>query len=212
MVRNFPTHGQPSAAQGSPTNCLSTLTLPFKLFDSSALQSDGPEVEHGAHFLILHYPLRLRHACATRSAPRRSRSFKRVPRRRVFRPTQDARGDAEQGRRESVQSVGAELPRGLAGVRRCHRGRPGARRRSAVWRRLRWYLRQELRTVMAQVANRTFLLAVRREIVHGCFAISRRFPSPGVKPVLTRTYTHAGESLGFVHRSRASFCRPRAKP
>ena len=62
------------------------MTLPFKLFDSSALQSDGPEVEHGAHFLILHYPLRLRHACATRSAPRRSRSFKRVPRRRVFRP------------------------------------------------------------------------------------------------------------------------------
>jgi hypothetical protein len=44
-VRNFPTHGQLSAAQGSPTNCLSTLTLPFKLFDSSALYSDGPEVE-----------------------------------------------------------------------------------------------------------------------------------------------------------------------
>jgi hypothetical protein len=33
----FFTHGQQSAAQGSPTNCLSTLTLPFKLFDSSAL-------------------------------------------------------------------------------------------------------------------------------------------------------------------------------
>jgi 6-phosphogluconate dehydrogenase len=28
--RYFPTHGQQSAAQGSPTNCLSTLTLPFK--------------------------------------------------------------------------------------------------------------------------------------------------------------------------------------
>jgi hypothetical protein len=37
MVRNFPTHGQLSAAQGSP-NCLS-LTLPFNItfFDSSAL-------------------------------------------------------------------------------------------------------------------------------------------------------------------------------
>jgi hypothetical protein len=58
MVRNFPTHGQQSAAQGSPTNCLSTLTLPFKLFDPSALKSDGPEVEHGAHFLILYYPPR----------------------------------------------------------------------------------------------------------------------------------------------------------
>ena len=57
MVRNFPTHGQQSAAQGSPTNCLPTLTLASKLFDSSALKSDGPEVEHGAHFLILHYPL-----------------------------------------------------------------------------------------------------------------------------------------------------------
>jgi hypothetical protein len=31
MVRNFPTHGQLSAAQGSP-NCLSTLTLPFNMF------------------------------------------------------------------------------------------------------------------------------------------------------------------------------------
>ena len=54
MVRNFPTHGQQSAAQAA--NCLSTLTLPFKLLDSSALWTDGPEVEHGAHFLILHYP------------------------------------------------------------------------------------------------------------------------------------------------------------
>ena len=36
QVRNFPTHGQLSAAQGSPTNCLSTLTSPFKWFDSSA--------------------------------------------------------------------------------------------------------------------------------------------------------------------------------
>jgi hypothetical protein len=51
MVRNFPTHGQPSAAQGSPTNCLN-----FDFAFLNCLQSDGPEVEHGAHFLILHYP------------------------------------------------------------------------------------------------------------------------------------------------------------
>jgi hypothetical protein len=30
-VRNFPTHGQLSAAHGSLTNCLSTLTLPYKI-------------------------------------------------------------------------------------------------------------------------------------------------------------------------------------
>jgi hypothetical protein len=30
-VRNFPTHGQLSAAQGSLTNCLSTLTSPYKI-------------------------------------------------------------------------------------------------------------------------------------------------------------------------------------
>jgi hypothetical protein len=37
-VRNFPIHRQLSAAQGSLTkNCLSTLTLPFELFETSAL-------------------------------------------------------------------------------------------------------------------------------------------------------------------------------
>jgi hypothetical protein len=30
-IRNFPTHGQLSAAQGSLTTCLSTLTLPYKI-------------------------------------------------------------------------------------------------------------------------------------------------------------------------------------
>jgi hypothetical protein len=54
-VRNFPTHGQPSAAQGSPTT-VSTLTLPFKLLTPRLCSLiDGPEVEHGAHFLILYY-------------------------------------------------------------------------------------------------------------------------------------------------------------
>jgi hypothetical protein len=55
-VRNFPTHGQPSAAQGNLTSCLN--------FDFAILNCltprlcsliDGPEVEHGAHFLILYY-------------------------------------------------------------------------------------------------------------------------------------------------------------
>jgi hypothetical protein len=56
-VRNFPTHGQLSAAQGSPTSCLNSDFAILNLFAPSAPWSDGPEVEHGAHFLILYYPL-----------------------------------------------------------------------------------------------------------------------------------------------------------
>jgi hypothetical protein len=54
-VRNFPTHGQLSAAQGSLTSCLNFDFAILNLFDSYYL-IDGPEVEHGAHFLILYYP------------------------------------------------------------------------------------------------------------------------------------------------------------
>jgi hypothetical protein len=36
-VRNFPTHGQLSAAQGSPTNCLNFDFAILNLFDPSAL-------------------------------------------------------------------------------------------------------------------------------------------------------------------------------
>jgi hypothetical protein len=56
MVRNFPTHGQPSAAQGSLTSCLNFDFAILNLFEPSAPWSDGPEVEHWAHFLILYYP------------------------------------------------------------------------------------------------------------------------------------------------------------
>ena len=56
-VRNFPTHGQPSAAQGSLTSCLNFDFAILNLFEPSAPWSDGPEVEHWAHFLILYYPL-----------------------------------------------------------------------------------------------------------------------------------------------------------
>jgi hypothetical protein len=56
MVRNFPTHGQPSAAQGSLTSCLNFDCAILNLFEPSAPWSDGPEVEHWAHFLILYYP------------------------------------------------------------------------------------------------------------------------------------------------------------
>ena len=58
MVRNFPTHGQLPAAQGSLTSCLNFDFAILNLFEPSAPWSDGPEVEHGAHFLILYYPLR----------------------------------------------------------------------------------------------------------------------------------------------------------
>jgi hypothetical protein len=56
-VRNFPTHGQLSAAQGSLTSCLN---LDFAILNvlTPRLCSliDGPDVEHGAHFLIVYYP------------------------------------------------------------------------------------------------------------------------------------------------------------
>jgi hypothetical protein len=56
-VRNFPTHGQLSAAQGNLTSCLNFDFAILNLFEPSAPWSDGPEVEHGAHFLILYYLL-----------------------------------------------------------------------------------------------------------------------------------------------------------
>jgi hypothetical protein len=55
-VRNFPTHGQLSAAQGNLTSCLNFDFAILNLFEPSAPYSDGPEVEQGAHFLILYYP------------------------------------------------------------------------------------------------------------------------------------------------------------
>jgi hypothetical protein len=54
------THGQLSAAQGSLTSCLNFDFAILNLFEPSAPLSDGPEVEHGAHFLILYYPHELR--------------------------------------------------------------------------------------------------------------------------------------------------------
>jgi hypothetical protein len=45
-----------SAAQGSLTSCLNFDFAILNLFEPSAPMSDGPEVEHGAHFLILYYP------------------------------------------------------------------------------------------------------------------------------------------------------------
>jgi hypothetical protein len=57
MVRNFPTHGQLSAAQGSPTNCLNFDFAILNLTPRLCSLIDGPEVEHGAHFLILYFPL-----------------------------------------------------------------------------------------------------------------------------------------------------------
>jgi hypothetical protein len=57
-VRNFPTHGKLSAAQ-SPTSCLNFDFAILNLFDPRLCSLiDGPEVEHGAHFLILYYPPR----------------------------------------------------------------------------------------------------------------------------------------------------------
>jgi hypothetical protein len=43
-VRSFPTHGQLSAAQGSPTTVSRSAIRSIQHFDSSALWSDGPEV------------------------------------------------------------------------------------------------------------------------------------------------------------------------
>jgi hypothetical protein len=39
-----------------PNHCLSWHPFNITFFDPSALWSDDPEVEHGAHFLILYYP------------------------------------------------------------------------------------------------------------------------------------------------------------
>ena len=47
---------QPSAAQGNLTSCLNFDFAILNLFEPSAPWSDGPEVEHGAHFLILYNP------------------------------------------------------------------------------------------------------------------------------------------------------------
>jgi hypothetical protein len=38
------------------TSCLNFDFAILNLFEPSAPWSDGPEVEHGAHFLILYYP------------------------------------------------------------------------------------------------------------------------------------------------------------
>jgi hypothetical protein len=59
MVTRFVTSpkGQLSAAQGSPTSCLNFDFAILNLFEPSAPWSDGPEVEHGAHFPILYKPI-----------------------------------------------------------------------------------------------------------------------------------------------------------
>ena len=80
MVRNFPTHGQLPAAQGSLTSCLNFDFAILNLFEPSAPWSDGPEVEHWAHFLILYYHP-LAHHSPQRGAQQHAVERRVVPRR-----------------------------------------------------------------------------------------------------------------------------------
>ena len=135
-VRNFPTHGQLSAAQGNLTavfnfdfaiqNCLT-----HRLCTSSLI--DGPEVEHGAHFLILYDPSTA--AEGTRGRRWARQAPHKQPHKQPLSTPQITLSPADgRGASEAVRPVGAarEKPAGVALL-----GHGGRRHRSTAALHLR---------------------------------------------------------------------------